>query len=378
LTENIVDLFANRRAAALLSRALLVGALGTVALTAGCGGDAPAAERAADTPAPAPASAPVPPTPPPSATIHGPPPLVFEPQVLDIGLLAIGASGTGSVKVRNAGDVSVTIQGTRASCACAYAQDLAGTVLAPGEAVDLTATLTPKPGPGAKKEQIRVIAAGYSQVVAVDVIGEVSLSIRATPSGLEAYRIGLTGEVVVASLDGKPFRILRAGGKPPQFVDFVAAADAPRDRYALRWDLNGYTAQTMPWYWVVETDHPDAPLVDIRVMHEWTKVPRGRERWIGSDLRILGGVLRPGESRDYKTKLQYNPKGRPDTAPPIVRALTRGIRADLVSSEIIGTDIHCTFRVTVLRNDAGLLYEKIGFTAGGYSSPVWFIATLDS
>ncbi|MHC4102882.1 MAG: Ig-like domain-containing protein, partial [Planctomycetota bacterium] len=209
-------------------------ALAAAALLAGCGGDAPAAgtpQGAADTaqPAesPAPATSPAPPAS--HELISGPPPIAFEPPVLDIGLLSMGEAGTGTVKVRNVGDRTITIRGTRATCACAYAKDLSGTVLAPGEAVDLTATLTPRGGPGKKKEQIGVIVAGYTQYLRVDVIGEVALALRAIPPGLEAYKVGLQGPVEVGSLDGEPFRVLRADGKPPQYVGFDPGADAPRN-----------------------------------------------------------------------------------------------------------------------------------------------------
>ena len=66
--------------------------------------------------------------------------------MLDLGLLGVGEAGSGTVKVRNAGDRTVKILTTKASCACTYAKDISGTVLAPGEAVDLSATLEPKPG----------------------------------------------------------------------------------------------------------------------------------------------------------------------------------------------------------------------------------------
>jgi hypothetical protein len=135
----------------------------------------------------------------------------------------------------------------------------------------------------------------------------------------------------------------------------------------------------MPWWWVVETDRPDAPLVDVRVMHEWTRIDRSRPfRWIRGDLRILGGVLQPGETYEIRTKLQYNPRSQPDPGPPQVEPLTSGISVELISHEPIGSDMHCTIRVTVLRQEPGLLYEKINITAGGFSSPIWFIATLET
>jgi hypothetical protein len=115
------------------------------------------------------------------------------------------------------------------------------------------------------------------------------------------------------------------------------------------------------------------------VMHDSTKIDRSRKsRWIRGDLRILAGVLRPGQTYEFRTKLQYNPRSQPDPGAAQVDALTPGIRAELVSNEAIGSDMHCTIRVTVLRREPGLLYEKINITAGGFSSPIWFIATLEN
>jgi hypothetical protein len=208
------------------------------------------------------------------------------------------------------------------------------------------------------------------------VTAEVALAVRAVPPALAAYKVGLQGEIEVQSLDGKPFRVLGAGGREPQFVGFDPRTDSPRPRYRLRWDLSGYTAGTMPWWWVVETDRPEAPLVDLRVQHEWTRVGRGPHRWVRGDLRILGGVLRAGDVHEFRTKLQYNPRSQPDPGPPIVRATTPGIRAELISSTIAGSDIRCHVRVTVLRAEPGLLYESIDFTAGGYTQAVVFLARI--
>lgn len=320
------------------------------------------------------------------AMVEGAPPLVFEPAEMDLGLLAEGAAGTASVLIRNAGDLPVTIAGTRPSCACTYAQNLAGKVLAPGDAVELTATMTPKPGLGRKHEEIRVMAHGYNAYLTLSVNAEVSLPVRATPPALEAYtkdpRVPAPdqGTVVIQSLDGTPFRIRRADGKRPVFVDHDPDTDAPRSEYTLRWDLRPYTRQTIPWWWIVETDHPDAPLVDLRVQHEWTMNPRGaRPRWIPGDPRIVGGVLHRGESFEFTTKLQYNPKmtALPQDT-PIVQAATAGIHAKLLAHERVGTDIQCTIRVMVLAEGPGLLYEKFLISHGGYTAPpIMFFATLE-
>ncbi len=305
------------------------------------------------------------------------PPITFEPPVLDLGLLGVGEAAKGTVKIRNVGDRPLTIARTVASCACTYARDLAGTVLRPGEVVDLTATLTPKPGLGIKREKITVFVHGFSQFSVLDIRAEVSLPVRALPPYLEAYQVGMRGQIAVNSMDQRPFRILRADGKPPVFVDFNPAEDEPRNQYTLRWDLTGYTPQTIRRWWVVETDHPRAPLVDLQVRHDWTRKSKSTPRGVLGDRRILAGVLARGESYELKTKLQFNPKGFADRGTPVVRPVTGGIDALLLAHEIVGTDVYCTIKVTVLTRNPGLLYERLSVTLGGYAAPITFIARVE-
>ncbi len=343
-------------------RAVGIGVLSFMAGLTGC-------DRGADAPTTADVA-----RPPPASAV---PPIAFEPPVLDLGLLGVGEAGTGTVKIRNVGDRPLTIARTVASCACTYARDLAGTVLRPGEVVDLTATLTPKPGLGIKREKITVFVHGFSQFSVLDIRAEVSLPVRALPPFLEAYKVGMRGQVVVKSMDQRPFRILRADGKPPVFVDFNATQDEPRNQYTLRWDLTGYTRQTIRRWWVVETDHPRAPLVDLQVRHDWTRKSTSTPRWVLGDRRILAGVLARGESYELKTKLQYNPKGFPDPGTPVVRPVTGGIDAWLLAHEIVGTDVYCTIQVTVLTRTSGLLYERLSIALGGYDAPITFIARVE-
>ncbi len=308
-------------------------------------------------------------------TNPGAPPLVFEPAQMDLGVLGYGESATGSVMVRNIGDVPVTIARTIASCACTYTKDIAGAVLAPGEAVKLEGTLTPKPGLGPKTEKISVIADGYDQYAVVYIQAEVALPVRSVPGRLDALQSN-AGEYRLVAQDGRPFRVFRANGRPPVFVGFDPARDPPRSEYTLRFDVNGYTHDTIPWYWVTETDHPDAPVVDARIMHDWTRNPSIKPRWIKGEDRILGGVLRRGDTFEFKTKLKYHPRVIPDDGVPVLRALTPGISAVSTGAETVGTEILLRGTVTVLEEGPGLLYEKIEMSHGGYSEPFMFFAQL--
>jgi hypothetical protein len=248
-------------------------------------------------------------------------------------------------------------------------------VIQPGESVKLEGQMTPKPGLGPKTEKISVFADGYDGYSIVYIRAEVALAVRAIPGFLDA-RGGNSGEFRLVAQDGKPFRVIRANGRPPVFRGAEAAGAAPRVEHTLAFDLSGYTRETIPWYWVIETDHPEVPVLDMRVWHEWTKNPKVTPRWNRGDDRILGGVLRQGDTIEFDTKLKYNSRGTPDPGIPQVTVATRGIRAEVLSAVPKANELNLKMRVTVLAAGPGLLYEKIVLTHGGYSDWIMFFAQL--
>jgi squalene-hopene/tetraprenyl-beta-curcumene cyclase len=105
----------------------------------------------------------------------------------------------------------------------------------------------------------------------------------------------IRGQVTAESLDGKPFRVLSVNGEPPVFVDPARAA-APAESCALRYDFSSLPCERVPKYLVIETDRPDARLIDLRVRHECTRI---NPAFAFDGFRENLGVLRPGETREY-------------------------------------------------------------------------------
>ena len=80
-------------------------ALALALLLAGCGGDEPAGEAQAETEA---AAAPV-------ASADGDPKIHFPVEVLDLGELAQGETGTGKVVVQNTGEADLALERAKGS-----------------------------------------------------------------------------------------------------------------------------------------------------------------------------------------------------------------------------------------------------------------------
>jgi hypothetical protein len=267
--------------------------------------------------------------------VSRPSPIVFEPPVMDLGVLAPHEKVTATVQVRNPTNAPLKILDSRASCTCT-AISLANTVIPAGGSVPLEATLSAGGQLGPKNAAVRVLVEGYD-VAQIDVISVVALAVRAEPAYLLANRLRTDiqnprnarpedfedvnqGEVTVSSSDGLPFKILSSNGKPPSFLDFDPAHDAPRNTYLIAWDLSEYDPVTcanaqserMPEWWIIETDHPKCPIFDIQVRHRCT-VPKPimpGQTWIITERRALIGQVSPGETVEVELPLARHPKAQ--------------------------------------------------------------------
>jgi len=334
----------------------------------------PGAQLAADkTPAAgpvAPAAQPTPPagkvTPPPQndplSPDQIPPPIAFEPPSLEFGLLKPGEERTGTVQVRNISDQPLRIAGSRSSCKCT-AVDLANITINPGESVPLTATMKPDIAPGPKKAAVRIAFEGYGQVAAVEIHAEVALAIRCEPAYLSATEV-LNGTFTISSLDGKPFSILASDKEAPDYVDFNPATDEPQNSYELRWDLTKYNplnCDEWPGWWVVETDHADIPVIDLRIRHECT-IPKkpGPRRWFPTSQRALLGRLAPSEAKDFDVSLIWAPSA-PNHDDHVIAATSRSkdFDVELVETDYTLEEPELHIRVTPRPELRGLLYGVV-------------------
>jgi hypothetical protein len=186
-----------------------------------------------------------------------------------------------------------------------------------------------------------------------------------------------SGQIEVKSLDGKPFRVLRTHGAPPEYVGFDPATDEPRGVYTLRWDLTRF-GKRIPWFWVVETDRPDAPVIDARIRHASTLSPRVPDRhWQPKDQRIVVGVVPAGEPFEISTGIECDAGTFPDPATAAVTTASPHLQAELLETQ--RDEQHLNYRVRVTpaaEAPPGLLYETIQVHAGGYVVPLRIIGRI--
>jgi hypothetical protein len=207
--------------------------------------------------------------------------------------------------------------------------------------------------------------------------------VRLTPNALARELVNgqwtqtTSGQVRLEAVDGKPFRVLRSQGAPPEFVGFDPARDAPRSQYTIRWDLTRFGTE-IPWFWVIETDRVDCPVIDARIQHASTmplRVP-GRP-WVPKDQRVLVGRVRRGEPFEVATRIEYggNNKPQPDTA--TVSSWSPSLRAELLDVQPDGRELQYRIRLTPGADlSPGLLYVQLAIRASGFDAPLYVIGTV--
>ena len=306
------------------------------------------------------------------------PPVEFEPANLNFGIVPPHTIGKGTAKIWNVGDQPLRILKSITSCGCTSAENLAGRVIPPGGFIEFATEMEMKTGLGAKKEKVTLFFEGYGGTQVIFFYNaEVARPVRVIPPYVDAVTQGRTGTVEVTSLDNKPFRILKAHGLAPQFVGFDPATDEPRIRYTLKWDLSQFDGQRVPWFWVIETDHPDAPIVDVRVRHDSTRPVHDQIRpWAPKDQRILIDLVRNGESVEIITKHEYAGNRTPTPQTARVQNLSAILDVVLVGVEQKGQLLEFRVRITPKNAPLGLLYEHISVGSAGYMVPLRIIGAV--
>ncbi len=315
-------------------------------------------------------------------------PLRFEPGGVSLGTVAPGSVHSGTIAVRNTSPEPVEILAVKSTCLCTVAEDPGGQVLPPGASVELPYGFNAPREPGHKTAKLTVVFRhlGLGGYVDIAMEAQIAMVIRAEPAFVDALRGVTSGSVRVASVDGQPFRILSSGGARPAYGDgFDPAADSPRSEYSLAWNVR-YPSATDPdcgsqrLWWIIETDHPQCPILPLRIRHECTgsrSDPNRRERgWFFKDAIVNLETVRAGETVDTDVDVRLY-EGAAGITIDGVHSLSPDAEARLVSASPGANDlIACRVSVTPKRGYSGLLYAMVRFTSPTGHADVAFVAQV--
>lgn len=288
-----------------------------------------------------------------------------------LGDVEPGSSHPRTFVIENISAAPLTITRAVTSCKCTTTTSVTNRVLAPGESIDFKVTLDAPRTPGVKEAKVQLLLEGGLPPVLVTLVGDVTMAIKSSP----AYVGGPTGDqsrgvIELQSNDGRPFTILSAGGVVPS-GDRGEQASEPRSKHALTWDLaNGPDLSTHLW-WVVYTDHPDCPVLPLRIRNPMTgsraDMARHERFWIFDESVVNAGRIKAGQSVDLDVVItHYNSRGRGVVVNPLwrnvkaVRSLSPSVTAGMVAVTPISQDeVRVGFSFTPEADFTGPLYAFI-------------------
>ncbi|MFK7961401.1 MAG: DUF1573 domain-containing protein [Phycisphaerales bacterium] len=297
-------------------------------------------------------------------------PLQGEAPKLNWGVVPMTSVLYGSVNLINRSDEPLTIAAMRPSCQCTALNDLSGTVIAPGESAEVVLSVETKNIPGTSTNRVRFVFTDGT-VTQVDLIFRTTWAILAEPTYIDALT-NPYGVIRLQSIDGEPFRILATNGHTPIYADGYDPSTPPRNEYLIVWNVSTYDGETcldadgkhMPMWWVVETDHEGAPLIDLRVRQlpcTQLDLPGATRRWYLSQNHLPLGLVDRGSEHDFELELKWLPNSVINDS--IGRISEESDEFDITMTEVIrdGDRIVVRGKVRITDQASDLVYSNAIF-----------------
>jgi hypothetical protein len=202
---------------------------------------------------------------------------------------------------------------------------------------------------------------------------------------VDALKGVTSGTLRVESTDGRPFRILSAYGQAPVYADGSdPGRDEPRSVHTLKWNVEYPTeadCANARYWWVIETDHPDCPLLPLEIRHQCTADRRrgeARERgWFYPDYLVNLGNLKAGAPVEADVEIRKF-RGRTTLRVDSAESLTPGTTAELVEvmDSAQSDSTVCRVRFRADRGTEGLLYAYVLLRTEAGAQELPFIARV--
>jgi hypothetical protein len=288
------------------------------------------------------------------------PSVAVAPAKVDFGKIGPESLNPATFKVTNTGATPLKIVKAMPSCKCTAISPVVGTTIAPGETIDVSASLKAPSVPGIRDAKVFLSFEGYTEPVILMLVGDVVMDVVCEPAYVDALQGRTAGVIKVTSRDGKPFSITSAGGAAPVYEGFDPTKDQPRAEYQLKWNTAGMT--TLPIWWVVTTDRESAPILPLRVRNENTGVKwdmaRFDRQWHVKDGIVFVGAMKVGQPVEHTIEIEYyNPPVKDPTkarakkpnwaALKSVRSSDPTVKIEVVESKVIGdASLEVKIRIT--------------------------------
>ena len=321
--------------------------------------------------------------------------VLMKPATIQLGYVEPGSVKRATVEVINQSDVPLNLTGAKRGCSCTEVELTPG-IIPPGGSKEITAIFTAGLTPTVKTNKVGVLFEKFRSVQ-VPMKATVCRKVRAVPPDFRMQKDGaFTGPVVrekgrirLSSIDGRPFRVLSAGGQPPiRWPGFSGDPTLPSTEHEVAVDIGDHDKETLldpegnllPPFWVFETDHPDAPVVEVRIMHQAHR-PHQREKereWVFIENRVVVDAVPPGGSTTFELPIIWNKRqGRTQQIHEVV-SISPEFSAELIGMRADGPKTKATVRITPAEDLRGSYQGKVEFVSREHRAPLTIIGYVNT
>lgn len=291
-----------------------------------------------------------------------PGPIVADPPHVDFGIVAPGTVVSATIKLFNPLDTPVTIKQAAPTCTCTTV-DMAGKIIPPKGSIDMPMSMKTSNSVGERAAELIVVFEGMPQQMVLRLDAETAYAVRANPAYVDALAPErMKGAVELLAVDGKPFKVLAVDGKPAATADGSPMTAAPRQ--VVRYDFTAEPGRPVPPFLIVATDHPDCPVMDLRVRHETTRITPSLAF---EEFRSNVGIVPAKGSTEFEILIKMMGPNRVQAAV----SLNPAAKTEIVSQTADGQNLLVKLRLTDQGLPKGTFLFPCRFASGSKSADLW-------
>lgn len=306
-------------------------------------------------------------------------PLVLVSPPLHLGYHPPGALAQGVMTFLNRTDEMVRIVEVKSSCDCTMAEP-SQRLVEPGQTVDVFVGMNINDSLGLVVRDVGIYVEGLDVPIATSVTVEVGYPVRFNKGGRSVGAVGLRGTFTVDSVDGKPFHVLAVNGRKPSFINHDPDRDSAKSEYELFFDWSKLPDDQRPRWVVVETDHPEAEMVEMPMRIQGVRsLQDQRSGWRSIQQRVVLGNITVGEPVETVVTLGAVPLQGGETLTVKSHATNIAVRVVTVGpSKLHKGAVDVVVQLTPTESAEGFLGTILEFEAGGHKCGVDLYARVNA
>ncbi len=297
---------------------------------------------------------------------------------MNFGVVPPGTKVSHTFVLVNPTKAAVMVRAVKPTCQCTTAENVEGKQIPAGGTLEMPVTMQVPSTTGKKNAAVNILlstGAGPRLVLRA----ESAYAVRTIPPYVDAFQKpeNMKGMINLISNDDQPFKVLSVAGKEPVFINNGGEESVARKMHTISYDLGLFDCASMPKWILIETDHPNAPLVEMRVRHECTKLKHqlqpgsitlNLDGWIANTGRIA-----PGAQGDFSVEIKQFKNMKIDS----VSSLDPRFKATLLDQKPgDGDRVQVRIAIQPLTNMTGVFQVPVQMNSGRRAESIFVVGTV--